>query len=115
MSVKLAILKSGEHIISDIKEGYVEDRVVTYILDNPCEVVISPPTDNSTNKVNLALVPWPSLSSDHVVPIITDWVVAVVEPISNVKNMYIEEIVNGRKQAAKGSDLDRELSVGLSD
>jgi len=115
MSVKLAILKSGEHVISDIKEGYVEDRVVTYILEDPCEVLISAPTDNSPNKINLTLCRWPSLSADTVVPIITDWVVAVVEPVENLKNMYLDEVLNGRREVAESSDLDRELSVGLSD
>lgn len=35
MTVKLALLKSGEEIIADIKEGVVEDKVVTYIFNNP--------------------------------------------------------------------------------
>ena len=39
MTVKLAILRTGEEIIADVKEGMIEDRVVTYIFDNPCKVI----------------------------------------------------------------------------
>lgn len=115
MSVKLAILKSGEHVISDIKEGYVDDRVVTYILENPCEVLIAASTDNAPDKINLTLCSWPSLSADKIVPIITDWVVTVVEPVESLKNMYLNEVLDGRREVTESSDLDRELSVGLSD
>ena len=38
MTVKLAILKSGESIISNIKELISEEKVVGYLFENPCVV-----------------------------------------------------------------------------
>jgi hypothetical protein len=116
MSIKLAILKSGENVISDIKEGLVDERVVTYILDKPYEVTLMRSEDPLDTKLQMSLVRWPILSADDIVPIITDWVVAVVEPQAQVKEMYIEEVMNGRtEENADGFDLNTEISVGLSD
>lgn len=116
MSIKLAILKSGENVISDIKEGLVDDRVVTYILDKPYEVTLMRSEDPLDTKLQMSLVRWPILSADDIVPIITDWVVAVVEPQAQVKEMYVEEVLNGRTdENSDGFDLNTEISVGLSD
>ena len=35
MSIKLAVLKSGEDIIADVKELIVEENIVGYLFDNP--------------------------------------------------------------------------------
>jgi hypothetical protein len=116
MSIKLAILKSGENIISDIKEGFVDDKVVTYILDKPHEVTLMRSEDPEDTKLQMSLIRWPILSADDVVPIIPDWVVAVVEPQAQVKQMYVEDVLNGRTDDnSDGVDLDTEISIGLSD
>ena len=35
MSIKLAVLKSGEDIIADVKELIVEENIVGYLFNNP--------------------------------------------------------------------------------
>jgi DNA polymerase II large subunit len=99
MAVKLSILKSGEEIISDIKEGMLEDKIVTYILDNPRKITyhgsykVFNENEEQVDRVNITLEPWPSLSEDQVVPIVTDWVVTVVEPKIELKKMYEEQVL----------------------
>ena len=43
MSVKLALLKSGEVLISDIKELVDENKVVGYLFNKPKKVDMSTP------------------------------------------------------------------------
>ena len=41
MSIKLAVLKSGENVISDAKELIVEDKVCGYLFNKPHKVEFS--------------------------------------------------------------------------
>jgi hypothetical protein len=108
MTVKLAVLKSGEEIIADIKEGMVEDKVVTYIFDNPCRVVLQGSykiindDEEPVDRMSIALNKWPTLSADNVVGVITDFVVTIVEPNSELKKMYEEQVLKN----GKGSQID---------
>jgi hypothetical protein len=121
MTVKLAILKSGEEIIADIKEGMVEDRVVTYILDKPHRVLfqgsykVFNENDESVDRVNITLEPWPSLSQDIVVPIVTDWVVTVVEPKDGLKQMYEKQVLNNGTKSSQINSTDESTDSDQSD
>ena len=99
MSVKIAILKSGENIISDIKEGHDGENVVAYIFDNPCGIVINGTykvldDETSSDKTSISLYSWPPLSKDRTVFVPINWVVTVVEPHDQVKEMYENEVLN---------------------
>jgi hypothetical protein len=106
MSIKLAILKSGETLIADIKEGVVEDKVVAYLLNKPCLVVINGTfginleTDGN-KKVSLSLSPWPYLSVDETVTVVVDWIVTIVEPNPELKLMYETQIL-GKEDEQNG-------------
>ena len=100
MAVKLAILKSGENIISVIKEGILDDKVVCYILDEPCKVIINgtykildSAEDNSVNRVSISLNKWPSLSLDKTIQLPLDWIVTIVEPNEQLKSLYEEQVL----------------------
>jgi hypothetical protein len=107
MSIKLSLLKSGETLISDIKELVSEDpdtgkkEAVAYLLNKPhkvsirTEVLLTEKVEDDTKReIQIGLSPWIMLSADEEVTIPTDWVVTVVEPLSSVKQMY-EEKING--------------------
>ena len=106
MTIKLLLLKSGEDIISDIKEmvvGEDEDRrVVGYFLNKPCLVKMRDPsllTEESTEEqkkaaYQVSLYPWMPLSKDHVIPVAADWVVTIVEPIVKLSEMYVEDVLS---------------------
>ena len=105
MSIKLLLLKSGEDIIADVTEMAVgEDenkRVVGYFLNKPCTIkMLDPRTlgeeEGSTHKagIQVSLFPRMPLSKEDTIPITSDWVITIVEPIIKLKDMYQEDIVN---------------------
>jgi hypothetical protein len=117
MTIKLAILRTGEEIISDIKEGIIEEKVVTYILNDPCKVIfqgsykILNDDEEPVDRMSISLSPWPTLSADRVVPVTTDFVVTIVEPNSELKQMYVQKVLkNGTKSNQTNSADEREDS-----
>tara|TARA_B100001250_G_scaffold236674_1_gene203276 strand:- start:444 stop:743 length:300 start_codon:yes stop_codon:yes gene_type:complete len=99
MSIKLAVLKSGEQVIADAKELVSEEKVRGYLFTRPHKVVSTQPLllteeQKDDNSLEVTLSPWIVLSADKEVVVPTDWVVTVVEPLESVVKMY-EEKVNG--------------------
>ena len=99
MSIKLAVLKSGEQVIADAKELVSEEKVRGYLFTRPHKVVSTQPLllteeQQDDNSLEVTLSPWIILSADTEVVVPTDWVVTVVEPLESVVKMY-EEKVNG--------------------
>lgn len=102
MSIKLAILKSGEQVIADIKE-YVDEnqRVISLLFGNPyivrfltpellVESVMGNENDNVSHKVSFS--PWIIMSEDKNMTVPLDWVVTIVEPIDWIKKSYQEKM-----------------------
>jgi len=92
------ILKSGENIISNIKEGFYEDKLVCYVLDNPCKVTLNGTYkiltgENSTNQHSVSLTNWPILCKDDTVEIIPEYIVTIVEPVDQLKQLYETQIL----------------------
>jgi hypothetical protein len=107
MTIKLALLKSGETLISEIKELVSEDsegsgnnQVYGYIFSNPEKVITQTPilvsenTKEDQSSVQVSLSPWIILSKDKDILVSKNWVITFVEPIESLKVMY-EEKVNG--------------------
>ena len=100
MSVKLAVLKSGEQVIADAKELVSEEKVRGYLFTRPHKVLTAQPmllTEEAKddNSLEVTLSPWIVLSADTEVVVPTDWVVTIVEPITSVVKMY-QEKTNGQ-------------------
>ena len=100
MSIKLAVLKSGEQVIADAKELVSEEKVRGYLFTRPHKVVSTQPLllteeQEDDNSLEVTLSPWIILSADKEVVVPTDWVVTVVEPLESVVKIY-EEKVNGQ-------------------
>ena len=104
MTVKLLLLKSGEEVISDINEMAVgeedDQKVVGYFLGKPCIVQKQNPGVIEQNKratkagFEVSLIPWIALSADEVIPIPSDWLVTMVNPVEQLKTMYIEDVLS---------------------
>jgi hypothetical protein len=100
MSIKLALLKTGDTIISDMKELVVEDKVQGYLLYLPHKIAVTKSlliteekeVDNNDVPVEVTLSPWMLLSSDRKIAIVSDWVVTVVNPLETVIEIYKEKI-----------------------
>ena len=114
MSTKLALLKSGENIIADIKELVSEEKVCGYLFQNPHLVdyripVVLKEENKSSRDLEVSLSPWILFSEEVNIPVKSDWIVTIVEPSEPVKKMY-EEKVNGQNNQTDSSDEQRNLS-----
>jgi hypothetical protein len=130
MTIKLLLLKSGEDVISEVKEmvfGEGEDRrVVGYFLEKPCIVKMRDPSileEESTEEVKKAayqvsLYPWFPLTRDKVIPVGADWVVTIVEPIARLKQIYVEDVWGNEepgRQNGEDSGTDEQSDSDNSD
>ena len=108
MSVKLVMLKSGEDIIADVKELKTEEGIVGYYFHNPLIVKMQHSEEPTVlneegssreyeSKISVQFYPWIPLSEESRIPCSADWVVTIVEPVQNVKKLYLESL-NGRNQ-----------------
>ena len=102
MSIQLALLKSGEEVIADIREFRDEanDTLVSYLFKDPycvkiktSEVLVE---DKSKPKHQLAYYKWMTLSKDDDIIVNKDWVVCITEPLDSIKKNY-EDKMNGRR------------------
>ena len=119
MTVKLAILKSGEDIVADIKEMVVGEgddrRVVGYVFTKPCGVSLNSKAlkvDDEEDHYQLKLFPWCPLTKNTEIPIAADWVVTIVDPIDKVKKMYEKEVLG---DAGQSSSSDEQTDSSESD
>ena len=98
MTVKILLLKSGEDVISDVKEMISPDKkVIGYFLSKPCVVKLLPKTtDGNKRETSISMYPWMPLSKEKQIPLPTDWVVTMVTPIEKVETMYKEDVLNGK-------------------
>jgi hypothetical protein len=118
MTVKLALLKSGEDIIADIQEMVIDDKVVGYIFNKPCHIkmqVNEPDESIATDSVKIRLTPWILLSKDIKIPVSLDWVITLVDPIDKLMQMYEEDILKNGKQIDKDNSINEQSDSNQSD
>ena len=101
MSIKLTLLKTGEQLISDMKELVAEgkDQAHAYLLDNPHTVEINEKQFMTEEEkkdgdfgINVTLLPWIILSQDTQMIIPVDSVLTVVEPLDSVTQLYLDKL-----------------------
>ena len=101
MSIKLTLLKTGEQLISDMKELVAEgkDQAHAYLLENPHTVEINEKqfvTEEEKKDgdfgINVSLVPWIILSKDKKMVIPVDSVLTIVEPLDAVTKLYLDKL-----------------------
>ena len=110
MSIKLVLLKTGETIISDLKELVTQDsetgekELCGYLFNKPHKIntnrqpIFLAENESANSKdrsVEITLSPWILLTKDEDIPITKDIVVTVVEPIDSIVKMY-ENKLNGK-------------------
>ena len=124
MAVKLLVLKSGEDIVADVHEMIVpgeenDEKVVGYYLKYPCRVRLY--GDNVENDGNtrspfkMQLTPWAPLSKDEMIPMVADWVVTIMEPIDQLKQMYEKGIENYESRKSESTSTEQQLTNSESD
>ena len=102
MSIKLTLLKTGEQLISDMKELVAEGKAEphAYLLENPHTVNIIEKQFVTEEEIktgadygiNVSLLPWIILSEDKDMIIPIDSVLTVVEPLESVTQLYLDKL-----------------------
>ena len=119
MTVKLALLKSGEEIISDMSEMMSgtdgEGQVVGYFLNHPCRAVLTSPEiqvsdeqESERKPVAIRLIPWMPLSKDERIPVVADWVISIVEPQDKLLEMYTKAVKTYEERKSENSDTSEQ-------
>ena len=114
MTIKLALLKSGEEVISDIGEMVTDKKtVVGYYFTNPCRAILTTSEDEreaddeiegvETPPVSIKLLPWLPLANEDTIPVVADWVISIVEPQPKLKELYNKACENYEKRKLKSS------------
>jgi len=117
MSVQIALLKSGEEVIADIKEFRdSDDNLVSYFFGEPhCiriktqEVLIE--AEDAPPKHELIFYKWMGLSKDKDIIVNKDWVVCIADPLDSIVESY-ERRNSGRNESIDGRD---DVAAGLND
>ena len=116
MSIKLVLLKSGENLIADVKEGFYEERVVCYILENPCEVKVTGSYSiNGESQSSISLNRWPMLSKDTVVQLPLDCVTTLTDPVDKLTNLYTTQVLGENNGECETAGSNEWTDFGESD
>ena len=116
MSIQLALLKSGEEVIADIKEYRdSEDNLVNYLFSNPYALKIKKSQvlmeGKETLKPEIIYHRWMPLSKDTDIIVNKDWIVCITDPLNELLETFTEKM-NGGNQFADGRD---DASTGSSE
>ena len=116
MTVKILLLKSGEDVISDVKEMISpDDKVIGYFLSKPCVIKLLPKkSEGDKRETSISMYPWMPLAKEKEIPLPTDWVVTMVTPIKKVETMYKEDVLNG-KTTNQTDSSDESTKISISD
>ncbi len=113
MTIKVALLKSGEDVIADVQEMIVGDpndpsdqKVVGYFFNKPCIVKTRKTPEDEGGLFQISLSPWIPITKQTRVPVINDWVITLVDPIETLENMYTEDILRNDKNHSTDEQSD---------
>tara|TARA_B100000085_G_scaffold177023_1_gene161310 strand:- start:116 stop:523 length:408 start_codon:yes stop_codon:yes gene_type:complete len=108
MSIQLALLKSGEEVIADIKEFRdSEDKLVSYLFSHPYALKIKTSNvlmeDTGKPKPEIVYHRWMPLSKDTDIIVDKDWIVCITDPLDELMETFTERM-NGGNQSSSGRD-----------
>jgi len=123
MTIKLALLKSGEEVISDIDEMVTDKQaVVGYYFTNPCRAILTTPEidvdeEQALDKkpVSIKLIPWLPLADEEKIPVVADWVISIVEPQPKLKELYTKACENYEKRKSQSNSSTDKGSASNTD
>ena len=123
MTVKLALLKSGEEVISEITEMITEKQVVVgYYFENPCRAILTTPEIEvdeeqalAKKPVSIKLLPWLPLADEEKIPVVADRVISIVEPQPKLKDLYTKACENYEKRKSQSDSSTDKGSTSNTD
>ena len=120
MSIQLALLKSGEEVIADIKEFRdSKDELVSYLFKDPHCIKINTEQllieSEDAPKHEVVFYKWMSRSKDTDIIVNKDWVVCITDPLDAITVSY-EGRNDGRNKSGDGrNDVATSLTPGGDD
>ena len=107
MTIKVLVLKSGEDVIADVQEMMSSsDQVIGYFLNKPCVVKLQAKETNSD--VSVRMHPWVPFARETMIPVSADWVVTMVTPVEKIQEMYVNQLLNDRKETDQTTSSDEQ-------
>ena len=91
---RIVVLKDSTQLITglqlmEVGEGD-DKKTIGYYLHSPC-VLITTRTDEGS--IDASMFPWIPGSKDRIVPVPANQVTTIVEPLSNLVEMYVQNIL----------------------
>ena len=116
MSVQLALLKSGEEVVADIKEyRNSDDELVSYLFKDPYSIKIKTSQvlieGDGAPKHDVVYYKWMSLSKDSDIIVNKDWVVCITDPLDSITKSYTERMDGRRSDDSDGSSNGRDAGT----
>jgi len=96
MSIKIAVIKTGQQIISKVEEMVYEEKMVGYFFVKPCTIHTTDPSLNKETGLtsfDIKLKPWIPLGKGERFPVPLEWVVTLVDPVEDLNTMYLQDIL----------------------
>ena len=121
MTIKLAILKSGEDVIADIHEMIVgegeDEKTVGYFFTKPCVVALGETQSSEDEKrtIEIKMSPWIPLTKTTQIPVSLDWVVTIVDPVDKLKEMYEKDVLKNGSKSDQSSSIDESTGSDNAD
>ena len=88
-----------------------DDNVCGYLFENPNIITYLEPEllteQTETSKLKISLIPWILITSDTKIPVRSDWVITMVEPIEDVKKIYEAKI----NESSQNNSVDEQQSL----
>ena len=118
MSIQLVLLKSGEEVITDVKELRDDsDELLAYGFKDPYTIKIKTAQvlkeGKGSPKHEAIYYRWMSLSKDTNIIVNKDWIVCITDPIDTIKTSY-EERLNGRRSRNDSDESSDRRDGGTS-
>ena len=102
MAYKLAVIKTGEQIITTVEEMLLDDKVVGYFFIKPCVVNTSEPIVNKESggaSFDIKLAPWIPLGKGTRFPVPLDWIVTFIDPVDELASMYMNDVLKETEES----------------
>ena len=118
MSVRLALLRSGEYVISDINEMIKDGKMIGYVLSKPCVVEVKDvvpisrsilqKSKSTQKKLSINLFPWIPFSKDEDILVPMEWIITLVNPFEDLTEIYERDVLNYGNETDKDSNSSYE-------
>lgn len=99
MTIKLAYLKTGEYVISDVLQATEttdgKKNILCYVLNNPRAILAQSAFQEqglSELKVNVRLITWPQFTKSNIIEMLPEAFIAFADPTDELLNLYKESV-----------------------